>query len=66
MPCLEQIVKRLISFNKGLFLQNSPFPFSLIISTSPKNLGLSAQALGIISNGKVALSKSSKLLNKVY
>lgn len=66
MPCLEQIVKHLISFNKGLFLQTSPFPFSLIISISPKNLGLSAQALGIISNGKVALSKASKFLNKLY
>ena len=66
MPCLEQIVQHLISFNKGLFLQTSPFPFSLIISISPKNLGLSAQALGIISNGKVALSKASKFLNKLY
>lgn len=66
MLCLEQIVKHLISFNKGLFLQTSPFPFSLIISISPQNLGLSTQALGIISNGKVAVSKASKLLNKVY
>lgn len=66
MPCPEQTVKCLVSFNKGLFLQISPFPFSLIISISPKNLGLSAQALGIIPNGKVAVSKASKSLNKVY
>lgn len=55
MPCPEQTVKCLVSFNKSLFLQTSPFPFSLIISISPKNLGLSAQALRIISNGKVAV-----------